>query len=474
MKKLAFLVLIIFIGFHSSSYGQTQQIQAGPASTSYMEGLAPGESLPELPQSPLFLTGTTPEQLTPDYWINRLPDPDRPLKAPEQLKFFNKEIDMMLQERIDIFESGVLPSGTQIRNIIKSEYETVSNRKLFGIDDKYIPKSFFETQIKPHVDWETVPDKLSVKWGVATRATSVRALPTLVKMLEEKGDIEFDQLQFTLIKLWTQVAILHTSKDGEWYYVQAPYVRGWVKSKYVAIFPGKSALKEKVRTEKFLVITGESVSICQDSACLEEYQRPTMGTILPLVEQNAQGYVVEMPIRSSNGKAALNHFYIHRDSDVHIGFPAFTQRNIINQAFKLLGARYGWGGMYNGRDCSGFTHDVFLSMGVDLPRDSDQQALIGTQLGHFEMGENTEKKVGTLRESTPGITLLKMSLHMMLYLGEVDGRFFIIHSTWAERISMTSDEKNRINQVVVSDMSLNGHSYLGSLFDRTISINELD
>ena len=39
---------------------------------------------------------------------------------------------------------------------------------------------------------------------------------------------------------------------------------------------------------------------------------------------------------------------------------------------------------------------------------------------------------------------------------------------------MTSDEKKRINQVVVSDTSLNGNSYLGSLFDRTISINELD
>jgi hypothetical protein len=475
MKRLKIFTLIIFVGFSSSVYSQTQQIQTRATSASYMEGLAPGESLPALPQGPLLLTSTTPEQLDPNYWINRLPNPDRVLKTPDQLKFFNKEIDMMLQERIDIFESGVLPSGTQVRNIIKSEYETVSNRKLFGINDKYIPKSFFETQIKPNVNWETVPSKLSVKWGAATRATSVRALPTLTKMLEEKGDIEFDQLQYTLIKLWTAVAILHTSKDGAWYYVQAPYVRGWVRSKYMAIFPTKSALREKIRTEKFLVVTGEGVSICQDPSCLDEYQRPTMGTVIPLVEKNEQGYVIEMPIRS-NGKAILKNFYVHRDSDVHIGFPLFTQRNVINQAFKLLGARYGWGGMYNGRDCSGFTHDVFLSVGVDLPRDSDQQALVGTQLGHFEIGEDAEKKVGAIKVATPGIALFKMSLHMMLYLGEVDGRFFIIHSTWAERIGQDpiEDEKKRINQVVVSDMSLNGNSYLGSLFDRTISINELN
>jgi hypothetical protein len=474
MKKTIVIVLVLLISFNPFSYSQAEQVQVKSISASHMEGLAPGEPLPALPQSPLYLTGTTPEQLAPDYWINRLSNPDRPLKTPEQLKFFNQEIDMMLHERMDIFQPRVLPSGTQIRNVIKSEYDTVSNRKLFGVDDKYIPKSFFETQIKPNVHWETVPDKLSAKWGAATRATSVRALPTTVKMLEEKRDIEFDQLQYTLIKLWTPVAILHTSNDGAWHYVQAPYVRGWVKSKYIAVFSSKTALQEKVKAENFLVVTGESISLCADSSCLEEYYRPSMGTLLPLIEKNAQGYVVQVPVRSSGGAVAFKNLYVHRASGVHVGFPAFTQRNIINQAFKLLGQRYGWGGMYNGRDCSGFTHDVFLSLGVDLPRDSDQQALVGTQLGHFEVGEDAAKKVGALRVGTPAITMLKMSMHMMLYLGEVDGRFFIIHSTWAERISMTSDEKRRINQVVVSDLSLNGNSYLGSLFDRTISINELN
>jgi len=199
-----------------------------------------------------------------------------------------------------------------------------------------------------------------------------------------------------------------------------------------------------------------------------------MGTLLPIAGKDELSFVIDMPIRGADGDAILRQYYVSRTSDVHEGFPAFSQRNIIRQAFKLLGARYGWCGMYNGRDCSGFTHDVFLSLGVDLPRDSDQQALVGTQLGHFEPHEGADQKTGALRVGTPAITLLKMPLHMMLYLGEVDGRHFVIHSTWAERISMTSDEKRRINQVIVSDLSLNANSYLGSLFDRTISINELN
>lgn len=480
MKKIIGFFMVLALGVSPIVHAQDPQVKAPTQTTSrnvsypYMEGLAPGESMPALPPGPLVLTYTTPEQLTPDYWINRLPDPDQVLKTPEELKFFNKEIDMMLQERIDIFQSGVLPTGTQIRSQIKSEYEIISNRKLFDIHDQYFPKSFFPDQIKPIVNWEVVPDKLNVRWGAATRTTSVRALPTDVKMLEEKGDIEFDQLQFTLIKLWTPVAIYHTSKDGAWYYVQAPYVRGWVKSKYIAVFPSKKALRAEVQSTRFLVVTGESVPVCIDLGCTQGLQRPPMGTVIPLVQNSEAGYVVNMPIRSAKGSALVKQYYIDRNSDVHVGFPPFTQRNIIRQAFKLLGARYGWGGMYNGRDCSGFVHDVFLSMGVDMPRDSDQQAIIGTQLGYFEPMEQAAEKAAALRVGTPGITLLKMPLHMMIYLGEVDGRFFIIHSTWAERISMTSDEKRRINQVVVSDTSLNGNSYLGSLFDRTISINELN
>ncbi|HTL47628.1 MAG TPA: NlpC/P60 family protein, partial [Verrucomicrobiae bacterium] len=144
------------------------------------------------------------------------------------------------------------------------------------------------------------------------------------------------------------------------------------------------------------------------------------------------------------------------------------------QAFKLLGARYGWGGQYNGRDCSGFTHDVFLSLGAEIPRDSKYQSIIGTQISAFTPYKDAQAKIQALRSSAPGMTLIKMPAHMMLYLGEVNGNFYVIHSTWAERYDMKSDAKNRINQVVVSDLTLNGKSYLGSLFDRIVGINEMN
>ena len=446
------------------------------AALSFFPPLGISEELPALPKGPLVLTSVTSEQLSANYWINRIPNANRLLKTPEQLAQLNEEIVMTVPDQVDLFKWSP-PRGSNIRNQLQLEYDTISNRKLFDGQGKPVSKSIFPEKIKPVMEWEQVPNSLKVTWGVTTKATSVRALPTSMKMIEGADDFEFDQLQFTLIKLWTPVAVYYESTDKNWYYIQAPYVRGWVKAEDIAIFPSRDAVKKYIKRQSILVVTGESISVCQEPGCAGVFQRPSMGTILPLIDKTDEAYVVAMPFRSAGGEESVRKGYVSRKSDVSEGFPAFTQANIIRQAFKLLGARYGWGGMYNGRDCSGFTHDVFLSMGVAMPRDSKQQWMVGTQLGHFKPYEAAEKKTDILRHhATPGITILRMSLHIMLYLGEVDGKFYIIHSTWAERIGddPVEDKKRRINQVVVSDLSLNGNSYLGALFDRIIAINEVN
>jgi len=49
------------------------------------------------------------------------------------------------------------------------------------------------------------------------------------------------------------------------------------------------------------------------------------------------------------------------------------------------------------------------------------------------------------------------------------------HNGWSKGVFfLERDAKNRINQVIVSDTSLNGKSYLGSLLERTVSINEVN
>ena len=432
------------------------------------------EKLPPMPKGPLILTSITPEQLNPDYWINRLPNPDQLLITPESLRAFNEDIHLSLPAVVDVFKMEGAKPGRTIRDQIELEYSTVKGRILFGVDDRRIPPEFFEQAVRPLLQLERIPEKIKIQWGVVTRPTSVRALPTDVKMLEEIGDVEFDQLQFTLIKLWTPVGIYQESSDGQWLYIQAPYTRGWVKAKDIAIFPSRDRMKEFVKSDNFLAVTGESAPVFSDPGFQQVEQQPSMGTVLPVAERAANAYVIWMPVRGEGGGIVFKRSFVDLKSDVSIGFLPYTQRNVIRQAFKLLGARYGWGGTYNGRDCSGFTQDVFLPFGIDMPRGSKEQAYVGTQIDFFRPMRDPERKIVAIKSGTPGVTLLRMPLHQMIYLGEANDQFYAIHSTWAERISLTSDEKNRINQVVVSDLTLNGKSYLGSLFDRIISVSEVD
>lgn len=433
------------------------------------------KTLPPLPKGPLILTSIKPEMLKADFWINRLKEPNKVIKTEEEVEKFNKEINTFSNDNKDIFKIKEKVSGSEIKSLIKNEYDAIAGRKLFDKTDKYVPKTFFENEIKTNIQFETIPKRIKVRWAAATRYASVRAIPTDKGMLEEKGDVEFDMLQYSKLKTWIPMAVYHTTKDGEWSYVQATYVRGWMKTREIAVFETKEQLKSYiVRKKDFLIATGPEIPVFSNSGLTEQRAEASMGTHFPIQGETGNYFESLLPVRGKGGEVVLEKIYISKASDVSKGRLPYTQRNIIRQAFKLLGARYGWGSFWGGRDCSGFTFDTFMSMGIDMPRNSKEQGVIGTFLNRFEPFENEPQKLATLAIAQEGITLIRMPKHIMLYLGQIDGLHYVIHSTWAERYSMTDDSKNRINQVVVSDLTLNGKSRIGSLFLRIVSINEVN
>jgi len=155
----------------------------------------------------------------------------------------------------------------------------------------------------------------------------------------------------------------------------------------------------------------------------------------------------------------------------------YTPRHVFEQAFKLLNAPYGWGGMYGEQDCSRFVQQVFATVGIRLPRNSGEQAKSGQVLAKFdgasldEKTEGCDKKEVLTTKAVPGATVLGMSGHIMLYLGNVDGRPYAIHATWAFRENQDGQEIRKvINKVVVSDLSLGDGSARGSLLKRLRTI----
>src|SRR5690606_24771732 len=143
----------------------------------------------------------------------------------------------------------------------------------------------------------------------------------------------------------------------------------------------------------------------------------------------AAAHVIELPVRGEDGRLSFAPALLPRSADVASDYLPLTEANIIRQAFKFLGERYGWGHSYNARDCSGFASEIYRSFGVLIPRNTSAQA-VSPALNRlpFDAGEPHASRLRKLRAARPG-DLVYMPGHVMMIIGHVDGEPFVIHDT---------------------------------------------
>jgi hypothetical protein len=105
-----------------------------------------------------------------------------------------------------------------------------------------------------------------------------------------------------------------------------------------------------------------------------------------------------------------------------------------------------------------------------MPRNSKEQATVGTDLGLVE-GKTEKEKQKLLDQSTPLATTLQLPGHIMLYLGKEKGKYYAIHSLWGiQKSGKTGPIVEKIGKVVVSDLSLGRKGPNRSLLDRLTDI----
>jgi gamma-D-glutamyl-L-lysine dipeptidyl-peptidase len=136
-----------------------------------------------------------------------------------------------------------------------------------------------------------------------------------------------------------------------------------------------------------------------------------------------------------------------------------TAENLERAARRFIGRPYLWGGNSpKGFDCSGFTKTVFFLSGIDLMRDSSQQARQGAAVPLD--GDLSQLKKGDLlffgrrpRRGGP-----ERVVHVGLYLGDK----LFIHSSERVRISSLDPQspirdENRIRTLLLARRILPGH-----------------
>jgi len=427
--------------------------------------------------SPL-LPHVTPEMERPEFWIKKIKNPTNLLLTPEKIHKMNEENlkkqDLRLCRIKDLKEDW---TREEVLSLLKEDWGNFGRTEEVRYGKNGIPLGdFFWNKLRDNLNQESMKERGRMVYALVVKRTDIRVFPTDELSMSTPYNFEFDRFQHSSISPGSPIGIYHFSQDQEWAYVQTHFIRGWIRTRDLAIAKKRSEVVDDEETKDRLLITGNFVTVFADPPLHQPIFLAQMGDSFPLLSIPGKNkmanacYIIHIPGRKDNGQLIFQKGYIRADEDVHQGFLPYTQENVARQAFKMLHHPYGWGDRLGGRDCSRFIMDLFGTFGILVPRNSKEQAKVGTDLGLAE-GKTEKEKQEFLDQSIPLATTLRLPGHIMLYLGKDKGKHYVIHSIWGiQKSGKTGPTVEKIGKVVVSDLSLGRKGPNRSLLDRLTDI----
>ncbi len=442
-----------------------------PSTEARTRKAASGAPPPQV-MAPALIEGTRSEMNSPGFWIGRHPFPDKLIMDPKGILDFNEAIRNELKISYDLSSYPPTYQGSSLIPALMQDFANVSRLRLYSSGGAPVTRAMLSA-IKENMSIDKIPAEITVQFGFAVRSADMRALPVSEGFYQARVKRDFDQLQTSSLDIGTPVAVLHTSADGKWHYVVAPLGEGWTEAGRLALCPYEE-MRAYLKKTDFVVITSVKGDLYLNEEMTKFYARARMGQRFPLIQDWDD--FVEIGLPGGNGSARFMSAFI-RKKDVHRGYLPYTPRAAILQAFEFLNDPYGWGDMNGEQDCSSFIRGVFATVGIELPRNSLFQSKTGRPLGLFERETPLEQKIDLLsRKGIGGITLLRMTGHIMLYLGTADGVPYAIHGIYGYRDQVNKREAviRIINRIVVTDLNLGKSTRLGPMLKRidTVSVIE--
>lgn len=306
--------------------------------------------------------------------------------------------------------------------------------------------------------------------AITIRNTDLREMPTHTPRFSEPTPDQranpFDYFQYSLLPVGTPLFITHTSRDGQWHYIECPVAAGWVDASDVALVDDAF-----IRAYQ----TGSYAAIVRDKVMLPGSQcgQVNIGTVLPLADApTGQPGMINLlvPVRKGRYAATVTTTVPIADA-VRKPLP-LTPDAVAQIGNVMMGQRYGWGGMFGDRDCSALTRELFTPFGIWLGRNSTGQGRSGL-VQPLEGLSPAEKENIILRQGVPFLSLLWMRGHIMLYVGEWKGRPAIFHNVWGVRVINGDDDNDRavIGRAVVT--SITPGAELRNLYRKTTFADRL-
>ncbi|MDD3118938.1 MAG: NlpC/P60 family protein [Victivallales bacterium] len=389
-------------------------------------------------QFPATIPRMTTAMLYPDFWEKHLVGSPGVILDAAELNEYNRRTIDRAQVLVDMNHYPLTRSRAEVLKDIRAASPEPGSARFFLDGRRFTHQDYLRRE--KNMNLAAITDQVTVRWALVTHRAALRTFPDPVAVVNDEHDPEVDMFLETGLNTGDVLAILHISADGQWFFVQRFNYRGWVNRDDVAI-GSRDAVLHYADREPRLVITGARVltAYLPDEPALSR-RALDMGDSLPLAKERPAGghidhmsisghWVIELPVRRDDGTLAIRPALISRNRDVNVGYLPYTRINLIRQAFKLAGERYGWGDAAMNRDCTGFVISVYRSMGLILPRNSSEQRdqMLGLTLKLRQDGTEHSDPAALDRLKTGDI--FTSSSHVMLYLGKINGEHYVIHDS---------------------------------------------
>ncbi len=305
------------------------------------------------------------------------------------------------------------------------------------------------------------------RYGITLHFSSLRNFPTQKPLFRDPNlageGFPFDYLQNSAIHANEPVFISHYSKDRAWVYVYTSYASGWLPS-YTIAFMNKKERKKWMKAKPVYLLK-EKVALTDTEGHFLFYSR--VGMRLSLVKKRGlYTYARAVAPGAFNRPTFVTIRFKHSDVTTK---PLFlNQENLTRITSGVMKSNYGWGGLYEERDCSSTLRDIYTPFGIWMPRNSRQQSRIGKVISLADLNI-TEKEALIKAEAIPFETFLHRKGHIMLYLGTYDDNIMILHNMWGIKTVDDNAEEGRVivGKVVISTLDIgseqNGYDFNSSL-----------
>jgi cell wall-associated NlpC family hydrolase len=382
--------------------------------------------------------GVRDAHLDPQYWVKRAGDADDVVLDGRQIAAQNDRLARLDESVHDIEQLPPSISQEYVHALVAG-LSARPRGALYDARGAAVAESQLD-ELMRSVQLERIPAQQTARFGLVVQRADLRTFPTRLRVFSSKGDTDIDRFQESALFPGSPVAILHESADRAWWFVLSNSYAAWIEKRYVAE-GARDAIFAYTRKTPYLIVTGAAARTVYTPERPEASElQLDMGVRAPLLadwpaDQPVNGqhpyaaHVIELPIRREDGSLAFTPALVPRTADVSTDFLPLSRANLVRQSFKFLGERYGWGHSYNARDCSGFVSEVYRSFGVQLPRNTRDQA-VSPALNRIELtaADDRERRLALLRELDVG-DLIYIPRHVMMVIGHDERGPYVIHDT---------------------------------------------